>query len=104
MRGPRPLEGSSIILSIRGRICRDNSTRAGQPGTSANAEVHRIASEIDGVRERSNGADPDWRDAINRSQAVEGRKRDEAERLRDSLGGAEGRRYGIIAKIQGFRY
>ena len=43
---------------------------AGSELVSTRVEVCSISSEIDGVRERSNGADVDWRDFINRSKAV----------------------------------
>ena len=61
---------------IRRRIWRDNRTSQGQPEPSAEAEVRRLASEMDGVREQSKGADANWKDAVNRAEAVEGRKRE----------------------------
>ena len=47
-----------------------------------------IASDIDGVRERSKGAEADRKVAVHRDEAEEGRKREssEAERLHTSLG------------------
>ena len=93
----------SSILPIIGRICRDNKTRQGQTGPSSEAEVRRIASNLDGVREWSKGGNADCRDAINRVKAAEGRKRNKAKRLCNSLWDAEAQRYSIIAEIQGLR-
>ena len=99
------MKRSSIISPIRGSICIDIRTRRGQPGPSAEAKVIRITSDIDRVRERSEGVKANWKDAANRVEAVEGRKRerDEAERIRGKLGKGEVIRYRIITKIQEFR-
>ena len=77
---------------MRGRILRYNRTRLGQPGPSVEADVRRLTSVLDGPRELSEGEEADQKDAINRSEAVEGRKRnwDEDDRINDSLGGAYG--------------
>ena len=53
MPGPRPSGGSWSRSPTRGRIWRDNRTRQGQRGTAAEAEVRRLASKINVVRERS---------------------------------------------------
>ena len=73
--------------------------------TSDEDEVRRIASDIDGVRERSEGDEADRKATADRDEAAEGRKRerDDDERLRNSLGEVDRRRYGIIYKIKGFR-
>ena len=42
---------------------------------SAEAKVNRLASKIDGVRQRYERAKAYWRDAVNSSKAVTGRKR-----------------------------
>ena len=72
--------------------------------TSAEAEVRRLASKLNRVRERSEGGEADWKATVNRYEAAEGRGgRAEAKRLRDSLGEAERQRPGITAELQGFR-
>ena len=56
-----------------------NHDKAGTDGAafaSAEAKVRRNTSEIDGVRERSKGDGTDWKDAIDRVDAAEGRQRD----------------------------
>ena len=69
------------------------------------AEVCRLTSGIDGVRERSEGDETDQKALVDRAEAAEGIKKEraEAKRLCDSLGEAEGRRYRIIAELQGFQ-
>ena len=103
--GMRPSVGSSIIFTIWGRIWRDNRRRRGQTGPPAEDEVRSLAFEINGVRERSNGAMDDCKASVNRAKAAKGRKREraDAEGLHNSLGEEEGLSYGIIAKLQGLR-
>ena len=52
---------------------------------SSESEVRRLASEIDGVRERSKGGKADQRDDVNMTDAVAGRERAEAKRLQNIL-------------------
>ena len=89
-------------LPIRGRIWRYNRKRRGNLGLYGEFEVRRLASKIDRVREWSKGDEDYWRAVINRANALEGRKRDKIDRLRNSLGETEGQRYGIIAELQRF--
>ena len=76
-----------------------------QLGPSYEAEVIRLASELDRVRERSEGDEADQKATANRYKATEGRKRErsEAERLCGSLGEAEGKRCSIISKLKGLQ-
>ena len=99
------MEGSSSRLKIRGRIWRYNSTRQGKPGPYTEVDVHRLASKFYRARKRSEGAKADWKAAINIDEAEEGRIRemDDSERLIDSMGESEGRRYRIISKLQVFQ-
>ena len=62
---------------MRGSIWGDKSTKRGQPGPSA--EVRRLASKIDRIRERSEGAEADRKAAVNRDKGGEGRNRDRDE-------------------------
>ena len=50
---------------------RDEAGTTGAALASAEVKVHRLASEIDRVREQSKGDDTNWRAAINRSKDVE---------------------------------
>ena len=62
--------------------------RAGTDGAalaSAEANVNRIAFDIDRVREWSKGAEADQRSAIDRSEVAAGRERDEAKSLHTIL-------------------
>ena len=70
---------------------------------SAEAKAHRLASKIDGVRERSKGSEADQRAAVDRSEDMVGRERVEAKRLQNSLEEEEGRRDGLIDELQVFR-
>ena len=76
-----------------------------QLGPSYEAKVIRLASELDIVREQSEGDEADRKATVNRSKAMEGKKRErsEAERLCGSLGEAEGKRCSIISKLQGLQ-
>ena len=67
-------------------IWRYNRTSRGYPGSPTEVEVRRLASDIDGVRERSERAEADQKDAANRAKSAEGSKRSEAESLHDILG------------------
>ena len=67
--GPRPLEVSSIILPIRRRVCRNNRTRRRNPGLSTKAEVRSLNSDLDRVRERSEGGEADLKAAVNIAKA-----------------------------------
>ena len=46
--------------------------------TSTKVKVHRIASKLNRIRERSKVADANHRDTINRDRATAGRERDES--------------------------
>ena len=48
-------------------------------------EVIRIDSKYNRVRERSKGAEADWRAAVNRDEFVVGRENTQAKRICDSL-------------------
>ena len=74
--------------------------RRGNLGLSDEVEVRRIASKIEGVREWFKGDEADRRAAINRSKVVEGRNRNNVDRLSNSLGETEVQTYGIIAEIR----
>ena len=65
---------------------RDEAGMDGAALTSAKAKAHTFASDIDGVRERSEGAEANQKDAVNRAKSAEGSKRSEAESLNDILG------------------
>ena len=60
-------------------------------------------SKLNRVRERSKGAEADWKTSVNTTEAAEGKKRnrDESDRLRYSLWEAEGKMYRIISELQG---
>ena len=45
--------------------------------TSAETKTHRLASNIDGVRERSKGVEANQRDSVDREDSTSGRERDE---------------------------
>ena len=53
--------------------------------SSANAKVHRISSNIDGVRERSKGYNTNKRDAVDWDKDTEERERAKDERLHNIL-------------------
>ena len=77
---------------------------AGSALASAKVKVHRTPSDINEVRERSNGGEADQRVATNRSDTTVGRERAEAERMCDSLGGQRdwiNHRASGIPKVQG---
>ena len=49
------------------------------------AKLHRLTSDIDGLREQFKGDKADQRSSVNRADAAVGRDRDEAKRLQNSL-------------------
>ena len=71
--------------------------------TSAKAEVHRLTSKLGGVRERSEGSDTNWRASTDKAEAAAGREREKSKRLRNSLGGAEVQREGLIRNLEELR-
>ena len=73
---------------------------AGSALASAKVKVHRTPSDINEVRERSNGGEADQRVATNRSDTTVGRERAEAESICNIMEAAEGHRDRLIAKIQ----
>ena len=62
-------------------MARDEAGMDGVALTSDEAKAHRLASETDGVRERSEGGKDDYRAATNRDKAVLGRERADIKRL-----------------------
>ena len=72
---------------------------------SAEDEVHKIASKLEGVRECPKGAEANRKATTDRAEDAEGskRERDKAERLSDILLESEIQRSGIIVKLQGFQ-
>ena len=70
---------------------------------SSESEVRRLASKIDGVRERYKGAEANQKATVNRAEAEEGSKRSNANRISNILRKADRQRSGIIAELQGFR-
>ena len=59
--------------------------KVGAALASAKAEVRRLTSKIDRVRERSEEANDNWKYTVNRAKAAEGRKRDQSKRPCDNL-------------------
>ena len=71
---------------------------------STKVKVHRISSDISGVREWSKGDETCCRVAVNRAEEVELRKinRFKDKRIQNSLEESEGRMYRMVAKLQVF--
>ena len=53
--------------------------------TSSEAKTHNLASDINGVRERSKGADINQRATVDMAKSTVGRERDEANMLHDII-------------------
>ena len=70
---------------------------------SAKAKANMLVSEIEGVRERSEGGYANYRAAVDRDKAAAGRDRDEAKRPHTILEEEKAQRYGIIDELQRFR-
>ena len=63
-------------------------TRREQTGgnlASAKAKAHRLASKIDGVRERFKGGKYNHRSAVDRTKSTTGRERIEVKRLHNCI-------------------
>ena len=82
---------------------RDKVVTDGATLVSAEVMSHRLASKINGVRERSKGGEADQRAAVDRAEVAAGRERAEAKRLHDSLEEDEAQRDGLVNDLQEFR-
>ena len=81
---------------------RDEAGNDGAASASAKAKAHRLASDIDGVSEWSEGVEADQRDNVDRDEATAERERAGAKKPHNILEEEEGQRYRLIEKIQGF--
>ena len=78
----------------------DEAVTARAALVSTKDKVHRLASEIDGVRERSEGAKIDRRTSADRAEDAVGRNRAKAKRVHDILEETEGKSYGLVGKLE----
>ena len=73
---------------------------AGASLAYSKAKVHRLAYELDGVREWSKGGGTNWWDSSDRDEYMVMRDRLEDERIHDRLEEAEGQMDGLIGKLE----
>ena len=83
----------------------DELGTAGDALAYTEVEGFRISSEIDGVRERSKGAETDRRAVVNRAEDVDARERDisKSKRIHNIMEDSEGLRYRLISELQGLQ-
>ena len=64
---------------------RDEAGMDGDTLVSDEYKTHKIASDINGVRERSEGGNTNQRDAVDRAKATAGREKAKAMRLKNII-------------------